>query len=71
MKIKKKEYQKQLADEYWKGVKLGMRFALDHPEDAKKHVDNIENMRRIVEKTSKAFEPLIEGIKKMAEQMQK
>lgn len=68
MKIKKKEYQKQLADEYWKGVRSGMRYALDHPEEAKRSVDNIENMRRIVEKTSKAFEPLINAIKKIAEQ---
>lgn len=65
MKIKKKEYQQQLDDRYWEGVKAGMRFAIDHPEEAKRQINHIEVMRSTVEKMSKAFQPLVDAIHKL------
>ena len=58
MKIKKKEYQKQLNDRYWEGVNVGMKFALNNPNDAKRYVDRTEALRKISENAAKAFEGL-------------
>jgi hypothetical protein len=65
MKIKKKEYQKQLNDRFWEGVNAGMKFALNNPEEAKKYVDRTEALRTIIERTSKAFEGLTNAINKL------
>ena len=65
MKIKKKEYQKQLDDRFWKGVNAGMKFALNNPEEAKKYIDRTEALKIIVERTSKAFEALTNAINKL------
>ena len=45
MKIKKKEFQKQKQDEFWRGVKRGMQYAIDYPETAKQQIDNIDKLR--------------------------
>lgn len=58
MKIKKKEYHKQLDDRYWEGVNAGIKFALNNPEDAKRYVDRTEALRKISENAAKAFEGL-------------
>ena len=62
MKIKKKEYQKQLKDHYWDGVNAGMKFALNNPDDARRYIDRTEALRTIVEKATKAFEGLGKAI---------
>lgn len=58
MKIKKKEYQKQLDDRYWEGVNAGIKFALKSPEEAEIYVDRTEALRKISENAAKAFEGL-------------
>lgn len=65
MKIKKKEYQKQLDDKYWDGVKVGMEFALDHPEEAKNCLNRLLLIRNTTEKLLKAFEPVSDAIAKV------
>ena len=62
MKIKKKEYQKQLDDHYWEGVNAGIKFALNNPNDAKRYVDRTEALRKISENAAKAFEGLGKAI---------
>lgn len=58
MKIKKKEYQKQLNDRYWKSVNAGMKFALNNPDDAKRYIDRTEALRKVTENAAKAFDGL-------------
>lgn len=58
MKIKKKEYQKQINDKFWEGVNAGMNFALNNPDDARRYVNRIEALRKISENAAKAFEGL-------------
>lgn len=48
MKIKKKVYKRQLEDEYWRGVKHGMQYAIDNPETAKQQIDNIDKVRAAI-----------------------
>ncbi len=62
MKIKKKEYQKQLDDRYWEGVNAGMKIALQNPETAEKYIDHIEVLRAMIEKATKAFQVLSDAI---------
>lgn len=62
MKIKKKEYRKQLNDSYWDGVNAGMKFALNNPEEAKKYVDKTETLRKITETAIEALKPLANAI---------
>lgn len=62
MKIKKKEYQKQLDDRYWDGVNAGMKFALNNPDDAKRYIDRTEALRAITGTAAKAFEKLEKAI---------
>ena len=62
MKIKKKEYHKQLDDHYWNGVNAGMKFALNNPEEAKKYVDKSEALRKIAETAMEALKPLTNAI---------
>ncbi len=62
MKIKKKEYKKRLKDEYWRGIELGMRFALDNPDTAEKYRDNIPKMRYEVERASEVMEKVANAI---------
>lgn len=69
MKIKKKEYKKELSDAYWNGLKVGMEFALDNPEMAKKYRDRTETIRAMSEKFSDAMSKLAEGISKALQQM--
>lgn len=56
MKIKKKEYQKQINDKFWEGVNAGMKFALNNPDDARRYIDRTEALRKISENAAKAFE---------------
>ena len=62
MKIKKKEYYKQLNNRYWDGVNSGMKFALNNPDDARRYVDRTEALRAITEKSAKAFEGIGKAI---------
>lgn len=62
MKIKKKEYQKQLNDSYWDGVNAGMKFALNNPEEARKYVDKSEALRKIAENAMEALKPISKAI---------
>ena len=62
MKIKKKEYKKRLKDEYWRGIELGMRFALDNPDTAEKYRGNIPQMRYEVERASEVMEKVTNAI---------
>jgi hypothetical protein len=62
MKIKKKEYYKNLNDSYWDGVNTGMKFALNNPEEARKYVDRSEALRKIVETATEAIKPLANAI---------
>lgn len=62
MKIKKKEYYKQLDDRYWDGVNAGMKFALNNPDDAKRYIDRTEALRKISENAAKAFEGIGKAI---------
>ena len=62
MKIKKKEYRKQLDDHYWDGVNAGMKFALNNPEEARKYVDKSEALRKIAETAIEAMKPLTNAI---------
>ena len=62
MKIKKKEYYKQLDDHYWDGVNAGMKFALNNPEEARKYVDKSEALRKIAETAMEALKPLTNAI---------
>lgn len=62
MKIKKKEYKKQLDDYYWKGVEVGIRYALENPEEARKYVGKSETLRKISENAAKAFEGIGKAI---------
>ena len=58
MKIKKKQYEKELLDRYWQGVQAGMRFALEYPKDAEKYVDNIPLLRNMAEKSAEVMNRL-------------
>ena len=58
MKIKKKQYEKELSDRYWQGVQMGMRFALENPKDAEKYVDNIPLLRNMAEKSAEVMSRL-------------
>lgn len=62
MKIKKKEYQKQLNNKFWEGVNTGIKFTLNNPDDAKRYVNRIEGLRKITESAAKAFEGLGKAI---------
>ena len=62
MKIKKKEYYKNLNDRYWEGVNAGIKFALNNPEEAKRYVNRTEALRKISENAAKAFEGIGKAI---------
>lgn len=62
MKIKKKEYQKQLDDKYWNGVQAGIKFALNNPKEADKYKDNIAYLRRNTMMMVAAFDRLSEHL---------
>lgn len=60
MKIKKKEFVRQLNDNYWKGVEFGMKFALEHPTTAKfLCFDCGESMRKFGESLSEATQRFV------------
>lgn len=62
MKIKKKEYQKQLDNKFWEGVNAGIKFTLNNPDDAKRYVNRTEALRKISENATKAFEGIGKAI---------
>ena len=64
MKIKKKDYKKNVSDAYWNGVKIGIAFALDNPKMAEKYRDRVEEIRSMSEKMCRAMERLAKGINK-------
>lgn len=67
MKIKKKEYYKQLDDRYWKGVNAGIKFAIDNPETAKNYINRTEALRIITKKASDAFGNLAKNLYKICQ----
>lgn len=62
MKIKKKQYEKELADRYWDGIQAGMRFALRSPEYAEKYADNIGDLRKIVENAMPSIQRMCDEV---------
>ena len=62
MKIKRKEYEKQLDDKYWDGVKFGLNFALDNPTMAERYRNNIPVLRAMANKASEAMQNLAKGL---------
>lgn len=63
MKIKRKEYEKELADRYWDGMKAGINFALDHPEDAARIRNNTQALRKVVETSKEVLQKFAENLK--------
>ena len=62
MKIKKKKYEKDLEDAFWRGVDAGIRFAKARPDMAESF--SVEQIREMADKIQKAFGNLGEGIRK-------
>lgn len=62
MKIKKKEYNRQLQDKYWEGVQMGMRIGIDNPGMAKKYVDNIPMLRQNVDRAGEILKGIVKSI---------
>lgn len=70
MKIKKKDYYKELDNAYWNGVKAGINFTLQNPKEAEQYKDNIEHLRlkvagaiKVVDNISKALGKLFSNDK--------
>jgi len=63
MKIKKKEYEKTLRDEYWRGVEAGIKFAQRNPDMAQDF--NISKIRATSEMATKALVKLGEGLREV------
>lgn len=62
MKIKKKDYYKEIDNAYWNGVKAGINFTLQNPKEAEQCKDNVEPLRlkvasaiKVVDNISKAL----------------
>lgn len=60
MKIKKKEYKKELQDSYWRGVEAGIKFAKERPDLADNF--NVTQTRAIIDKVQKVFTEMGEGL---------
>ena len=70
MKIKKKDYYKEIDNAYWNGVKAGINFTLQNPKEAEQCKDNVEILRlrvasaiEVVDKISKALGKLFNNDK--------
>lgn len=44
---------------------MGMKLALDNPEEAKRQIENITVFRSTIEGISKSFQPLTDAISKL------
>lgn len=64
MKIKRKDYEKQLIDEYWRGIEAGINFALDNPKMAEKYRNNTQMLKSFVDKATIAFQNVGKAITK-------
>lgn len=64
MKIKRKDYEKQLIDEYWRGIEAGINFALDNPKMAEKYRNNTQMLRSFVDKATITFQNVAKAITK-------
>lgn len=64
MKIKRKDYEKQLIDEYWRGIEAGINFALDNPKMAEKYRNNTQMLRSFVDKATIIFQNVAKAITK-------
>lgn len=62
MKIKRSEYEKNIEDTYWRGVKAGMEFALNNPSLAEEYRDNLPGLKAIVDKLRDAMQCLADTI---------
>ena len=62
MKIKKKIYNKSMADADWNGVKAGINFALDNPVRAERYRNNIEGIRITVEKSMPVIKKMVDSL---------
>jgi hypothetical protein len=67
MKIKKKNYERELQDSYWRGVEAGIKFAKERPDLADNF--NVAQTRAIIDKAQKAFTKMGEGLIKVFENM--
>lgn len=62
MKIKKKDYEKEISDAYWRGFDAGVKIAKEKPELVDKY--SVVQIRAFVNKFQKAFENLGNSIVK-------
>jgi len=67
MKIKKKNYERELQDSYWRGVEAGIKFAKERPDLADNF--NVTQMRAIIDKAQKVFTEIGEGLIKAFKDM--
>ena len=65
MKIKKSEYDKNIEDTYWRGVKAGIEFALNNPSLAAEYKDNVPGLKAIVDKLKDAMQCLANALDKI------
>lgn len=65
MKIKKKEYENKLNDMYWKGVEVGINFAVNNPSMAERYKDNIPLLRKQVQMAGKVVVRLADALRNM------
>ena len=62
MKIKKKTYQKELKDSYWRGVEAGIRYAKERPDVVNDY--DISTIRATTEKAQEVLKMLCETFRK-------
>lgn len=62
MKIKKKIYNKSMADAYWNGVQAGINFALDNPVNAEWYRNNVTGIRMIAERAMPKIKKIVESL---------
>ncbi len=65
MKIKKSEYDKNIEDTYWRGVKAGIEFALNNPNLAAEYKDNVPGLKAIVDKLKDVMQCLANALDKI------
>ena len=71
MKIKKKEYYKEIDNAYWNGARAGINFTLQNPKEAEQYKDNIEPLRVRVASAVKVLDNIGTALGKMFSNMDK
>lgn len=60
MKIKKKDYEKEISDAYWRGFDAGVKIAKEKPELVDRY--SVEQIRAFTNRFQKLFEDLGKSI---------